>query len=72
MVLQGQSDQQRHAGLGRRPIVVGQSPTTNLLNRAEFGCSEENESCSGGYLELIYSVMHMLASMHVLACGNGH
>ena len=64
MVFQGQSDQQRHAGLGRRPIVVGQRPTTNLLNRAEFGCSEENESCSGGYPELIYSVMHVLVCTH--------
>ena len=30
-------------------------PTTDLLNSAEFGCSEENERCSGGYPELIYS-----------------
>ena len=30
--------------------------TTDLLNSAEFGCSEENESCSGGFPELIYSV----------------
>ena len=46
MVLQGQSEQQRHAGMGRRP-------TTDLPNGAEFGCSEENESCLGGYPEVI-------------------
>ena len=57
MVLQGHSDQQRHAGLGRRP-------TTDLLNSAEFGCSEENQSYSGGYPELIYIVMHVLAGTH--------
>ncbi len=56
---------------GRKPIVVGRKPTTYLLNRAEFGCSVENESCSGGYPELIHSVMHMLASTHVLVCTHG-
>ena len=43
--------------LGRRPTGVGQRPTTDLLN-SEFGCSEENESCSGGYPELIYAFGH--------------
>ena len=57
--------------LGRRPTVVGWRPTTDLLNNAQFGCSEENESCWGGYPELIYGVggwicfpLHMLACMH--------
>ena len=50
---------QRHAGLGRRPIVEGRRPTTDLPNGAELGCSEENESCSGGYPEVIYSVWGM-------------
>ena len=53
MVLQCHSDQQRHAGLGQRPTGVGQRPNTDLLNSAEFGCSEENKSCSGGYPEVI-------------------
>ena len=35
---------------------MGQSTTTDHLNSAEFVCSEENESCSGGYPELIHSV----------------
>ena len=56
MDLQGHSDQQRQAGLGRRPTGVGRRPTTNVLKRAEFGCSEENESYSGGYPELIFAV----------------
>ena len=30
-------------------------PTTDLPNSAEFGCSEQNESCSKGYPELIHS-----------------
>ena len=38
-------------------------PTTDLLNSADFGWSEENQSWSGGYPELIYSV----CGMHVLA-----
>ncbi len=50
---------------------MGRRPTSNLLNRAEFGCSEENESWSGVYPELIYSVMHMHASTHELACTHG-
>ena len=33
---------------------------------AEFGCLEENQSCSGGYPELIYSFMD------VLVCTHGH
>ena len=36
--------------------MVGRRPTTDLLNIAKFGCSDENDSCSGGYPELIYSV----------------
>ena len=36
--------------------MVGQRSTTALLSSAEFGCSEENQSCSGGYPELINSV----------------
>ena len=32
---------------------MGRRPNTDLLNSAEFGCSEENKSCSGGYPELI-------------------
>ena len=41
--------------------------TTDLLNSAEFRCSEENWSCSGWYPELIYSVgmLTMLAWAHV-------
>ena len=27
---------------GQRPTVVGQRPTTDILNSAEIGCSEEN------------------------------
>ena len=42
--------------MGRRPTVVGRRPTTDLPNGAELGCSEENESGSGGYPEVIYSV----------------
>ena len=42
--------------MGRRPIGVGWRPTTDVLNSAGFGCTEENESCSGKYPELIYSV----------------
>ncbi len=56
MVLQGHSDQQRHAGLGRRPKGMCQRLTTDLLNKAEFGWCEENQSCSGGYPELIFAV----------------
>ena len=37
--------------------------TTDLLNSAEFGCSEENESCSGGYPEFNY-----IAGENVCAC----
>ena len=53
------SAKKRHAGLG-------QKPTTDILNSAKFGCSEENQSCSGGYPELMDSVwgMHVLACMH--------
>ena len=36
--------------------MVGRRPTTDLPNGAELGCSEENESGSGGYPEVIYSV----------------
>ena len=32
-------------------------PTTDLPNSTEFECSEENESCSGGYPKFIYSVV---------------
>ena len=35
--------------------MVGRRPTTYLLNSAEFLCSEENESFSEWYSELIYS-----------------
>ena len=42
--------------VGQRPTLVGQRVSTDLLNSAEFGGSKENESCSGGYPELIYSV----------------
>ena len=35
---------------------MGRRPTTDLTNIAELGCSEENESDSGGYPEVIYSV----------------
>ena len=45
--------------------MVDQRPTTDLLNSEEFGCSEENLSCSGGYAELIYSG----ASTHTLRIG---
>ena len=38
------------------PEVLGQRPTTDLLNSAEFGCGEENQSCSGGYPQLIYAI----------------
>ena len=31
---------------------------------AEFGCREENQSCSEGYPELIYSFMDVLACTH--------
>ena len=36
--------------------MVGRRPTTDLTNGAELGCSEENESGSGGYHQVIYSV----------------
>ena len=36
--------------------MLGHRPTTDLFNSAEFGCSEENKSCSRGYPELIYSI----------------
>ena len=36
--------------------MVGRRPTTDLPNGAELGCSEENESGSGGYPDVIYSV----------------
>ena len=39
--------------------MVGRRPTTHLSNGAELGCSEENESGSGGYPEVIYSVWGM-------------
>ena len=41
-VLQGHLDQHSYSGLGWEPLVVVQRPTTDLLNRKEFGCSEEN------------------------------
>ena len=62
--LQGLLDQQRHSGLGWSPTVVVQSPTTDLLNSAEFGCIEENKSCSLGYPKFIYSIV----GMHMLVC----
>ena len=39
--------------------MVGQRPTSDIPNGAELGCSEENEICSGGYPEVIYSVGEM-------------
>ena len=39
--------------------MVGRRPTIHLPNGAELGCSEENESGSGGYSEVIYSVQGM-------------
>ena len=33
--------------------MVGQRPTTDPPNGAELGCSEENETGSGGYPEVI-------------------
>ena len=39
--------------------MVGRRPITDLPKVAEFGCSEENESDSGGYPEVIYSVRGM-------------
>ena len=36
---------------GSPQCMVGQRPITAPLNSAEFGCSEENLSCSGGYPE---------------------
>ena len=56
MILQGQPDQQRHARLGQRPTVVGQRPTTDILNSAEFGCSEENKVAQEGILSLLARV----------------
>ena len=50
LVFQGHSDQQRHTRLEGRPIVMGQRPTTDLLNSAEFGCSEENQVAQEGIL----------------------
>ena len=40
----------------QRPTLLGKMPTTDLLNSAEFGFSEENERCSEGYPELVHSV----------------
>ena len=39
--------------MGKRGTEVGRRPTTDLSNSAEFGCSEENQSCSGGYPDAI-------------------
>ena len=47
--------------------MVGQRPTTDLLNIAEFGCCEENQSCSGGYPDMICSLGRMI----LLACKYG-
>ena len=38
------------------PHLVGRRPATGLLNSEQFGCSEENESYSGGNPELIHNV----------------
>ena len=40
----------------RGPQWCAWRTTTDLLNRTEFDCSEENQSCSGGYPDLIFSV----------------
>ena len=49
--------------------IYGRRPTTYISNNAEFGCSEENESCLGGFPELIYSVggMTLLSKIRLKA-----
>ena len=45
--------------IGRKAHSGGPRANHCFLNSAEFWCSDENETCSGGYLELIYSVWGM-------------
>ncbi len=47
---------------GTGPLAHSGGPEAHHYS-TEFGCCEENQSCSGGYPELIYS--------HALACTHG-
>ena len=55
-VLQGHFDQQRHVGLGKRSTVVGKKAHHCFFKQCRIFCSEENQSCSGGYRHTLYQV----------------